>query len=145
MFVESKGWYGDYDRFFDYKNSTTINNTQVANTNGTLGFLMFGNIFADTFCLGPNSSLCYISNFTGVESIDSLWLYYFNLQNIGGILGLGFNEQGGGDFWHNNSFPQQSFGVQLTPNASDWSWMANPPNISEKEPSFIEFGNFDVD
>ncbi len=60
---------------------------------------MLGNVFTDTFCIGPNSTLCYISNFTGVETIDNTWMYYFDLANIGGILGLGFNSQGGGDFW----------------------------------------------
>lgn len=72
------------------------------------------------------------------------WLYYYNLANIGGILGIGFNESGGGDFWTNNTFAQKAYSVQLTPNASDWAWMADPPKISSKEPSYIEFGNFDV-
>ena len=67
------------------------------------------------------------------------------MANIGGILGLGFSSEGGGDFWQNNKFTQKTYGVQLTPNASDWSWMANPPNISEKEASYIEFGALDLD
>ena len=92
-------------------------------------------------CLGVNSTLCYQSNFTGVESIDNFWLFYYNLKNIGGILGLGFNNQGGGDFWLNNNFTVNTFAVQLTPNESDWSWMVDPPDISQKEPSYIEFGN----
>ena len=105
---------------------------------------MIGDLYEDIFCVGPSSTLCYSSNFTAVKSLDNLWLNYFDMANIGGILGLGFNSEGGGDFWLNNNFLQKTYGVQLTPNASDWSWMANPPNISEKEASYIEFGSLDL-
>jgi len=65
---------------------------------------MIGDLYEDIFCVGPNSTLCYSSNFTVVRSLDNLWLNYFDMANIGGILGLGFDSERGSDFWLNNNF-----------------------------------------
>ena len=86
-----RGWYGLYDKFFSVKDSQTLVKTGISIENTTLGMILGGNLYIDTFCLGINETICYESNFIGVESIDNFWLFNFNLQNIGGILGLGFN------------------------------------------------------
>lgn len=77
--------------------------------------------------------------------LTNFWLNYYDLENIGGILGIGFNAEGGGNFWSNNNFEQNTYAVQLTLNATDWSWMSNPPpNKTEQESSFLDFGNLDM-
>ena len=44
MYVEptAKGWYGEYNKFFETKDSSTIVDTKVSVTNTTLGMLMIG-------------------------------------------------------------------------------------------------------
>ena len=77
-----------------------------------------------------------------VDALSNNWFEQFGLQNIGGILGIGFNSTMGGYFWLNNTFTQQSYLVSLTPDLADWAWMDNPPDISSKAPSTIVFGVF---
>ncbi len=79
----------------------------------------------------------------GVDVLENNWFELFDLTNIGGILGIGFNNTMGGAFWLNNTFAQQSYSVALSPNLTDWAWLDNPPDISLKGPSTIVFGVFD--
>jgi len=66
--------------------------------------------------------------------------------NIGGILGAGYFKQYTqyGSFWKNmeaKSVPTK-FAFAVVPEASDWSWMTDTPDVTDKS-SALMIGDYD--
>jgi hypothetical protein len=100
------------------------------------------------FCLDLdddfNSTRCYKSDFYLVDTlIQNNWLYGFNVTDIGGILGLGYNTTGSNSFWGNAGVSPQRYSVSLYPTVVDWSWQANPESLADVPKSDLLFGKVD--
>ncbi len=84
------------DDFFNSSFSesyTVITNKSDSSYITSLGLEMKGEIAMDMICLGKDYTLCYMSEFMNVKSIkQNSWLSYAEFTNIGGILGIGYNE-----------------------------------------------------
>ena len=73
------------------------------------------------------------------------WLNQFNLQNLGGVLGLGYNYSinatYANNFWDYLGKSQMKFSINFAPSIYDFAWN---PNISvEGAPSYMYFGDID--
>lgn len=64
---------------------------------------MKGAIAQDMLCLGESYNVCYTSEFMNVEAfVKNEWYRYADFRNIGGILGIGYNNGTGSAFWDNS-------------------------------------------
>lgn len=86
-------------------------------------------------------------NYTSYNLWESAWP---NLYNVGGILGAAYFPQGSqyanyNSFWldlvPNNVSTQ--FAIDLVPQADDWNWIPNAPNLTAQQ-SYIIVGAFNV-
>ena len=90
------------DGFFD--SSLSESYTLIADKSNSsyvisLGLEMNGEIAMDMICLGKDYTLCYMSEFMNVDLFKANnWLFYAEFTNIGGILGIGYNESSNA-FW----------------------------------------------
>lgn len=72
--------------------------------------------------------ICYESDFLLVTYFDEFLFSQYNMTNIGGILGLGFNVTAGfgSSIWVNTTL-ERDFGIKLVPAPDDYSWLPNAP------------------
>ncbi len=88
-----------------------------------------------------NSTRCYYSDFYLVKVLlKNDWLIGFNVTDIGGILGLGYNTTGSNSFWDNSGVYPLRYSVSLYPTVEDWSWQSNPVNLEGVPKSNLLFG-----
>jgi len=105
--------------------------------------------YRDELCIGINGGLnstrCYSSDFYLATTItENLWLHYFNVSDIGGILGMGYNTTGSNSFWENSGVYPQRYSTSLYPTVEDWSWQSNPPSLNGLPNSNLMFGEIDT-
>ena len=75
---------------------------------------------------------------------SNFWLNDFNLSTFGGIIGLGFNISSphSDAFWLNSTAANPQFALSLTPEAGDWRWNQQAPDLSNQS-SYLYVGGLD--
>jgi hypothetical protein len=119
----------EIDRFYDYRSSATskkLDANEVSFPNNAVN--MTGHFYSDTFCLLGTEPICYNSDFLLVTSITETLFKQYNMTNIGGVFGLGFNSTAtfGNSLWLNTAL-EREFGIKLVPAPDDYSWLPDAP------------------
>lgn len=126
--------------------STTASYSDGPTQQTSLGFALSGQSVLDVMCMGD---FCFESQFINVDTLLDSWFTGYNMSNIGGVIGLGYNltDQQGSSIWTNSLVSQNlEFAIQLRPSLTDWSWNPDAPDMTGAHTSYLQMGgpNFSI-